>query len=60
MSESRQTLVEILKAIGFVLAGTLGIVAMVAFFQGFRDGYEGSAPTEAPGAEQTANEDGDG
>lgn len=60
MSESRQTLIDVLKAIGFVLAGTLGVVALAAFFQGFRAGYEGAAPSEAPGVEQAASDDADG
>ena len=47
MSDAGQTWIDIAKAVGFVIAGTLGIVALVAFFQGFRDGYRGEQPTEA-------------
>lgn len=52
----RETWIDIAKACGFVLAGTLGVVALVAFAQGFRDGYsESGQRADAPAAERSAD-----
>jgi hypothetical protein len=48
MSDARQRWTDIAKALGFVLAGTVGIIVLVAFFQGFQDGYREQLPAESP------------
>ena len=49
----RENWIDIAKAFAFVLAGTLGVLALVAFFEGVRDGYSGA---ERSGGETPAGE----
>lgn len=52
MSERREKLVEIAKALGFVLVGFFGGIAAAAFVDGFRDGFRDAAREH--GVEQPA------
>lgn len=51
MSERNDKIVEILKALGFVLVGFFGGIAATGFIEGFRDGYDAGRSGDAP-AEQ--------
>jgi hypothetical protein len=54
MSERREKLVEIAKALGFVLVGFFGGMAAAAFVDGFRDGWDNAARER--GVEQPAGD----
>lgn len=53
MSDARDTWINIAKAIGFVLAGTVGVVVLLSFSEGFRDGYSSA---QRSGGETPAEE----
>lgn len=63
MSDARQTWIDIAKAVGFVLLGTVGVLIALTFADGFRDGYSG-AQRATEGVEQapdrTPDPDADG
>ena len=40
MTERRERLIEILKALAFVLVGFFGGIAAAGFIEGFKDGYQ--------------------
>ncbi len=42
MSDARHTWIDIAKAVGFVLLGTVGVLVALTFVDGFRDGYSGA------------------
>lgn len=49
MTERRERLTEILKALAFVLVGFFGGIAAASFIEGFKDGYRsGQADDAAP------------
>jgi hypothetical protein len=44
MSETREKLIEIGKALGFVLIAVMLVLAAGPFLEGFRDGWRAAAP----------------
>jgi hypothetical protein len=56
MSERKERIVDILKALGFVLVGFFGGIAAAQFVEGFRDGFnesvadQGAVERDAAGA----------
>ena len=53
MTERRERLIEILKALAFVLVGFFGGIAAAAFIEGFKDGYRAGEAEHAAAEGET-------